>query len=944
MGGLGEVRLIGRDAQSAQLLDAMTLASQGHPQLALVLGDAGIGKTAVVSDLVSRASELGFATAVGHCLDIEAAMSFAPAIEAVRTLVAGDVPVDGRPHARRMRMLLDPSAPEPDRVRMLDDLRLTILEAAADGPVLLVVEDVHWADRSTQDLVSAVARTARGHLLLVVTVRNDELHRRHPFRRTLAELSRLESARRVDLGPLDRDQVAELVQARSGAVASADTVTAIHERSEGNPLYAEELIDADPRAVPEHLSDLLLARVARLATETRNLVRTASVDGSLLDTDLLAAVSGHDADTVEQLLRPALDDHVLRRPGDVLEFRHGLVREAVYDDLLPGERTRIHTAFAEALQARVDADPEASLSELSRLAFHWSEAHDAPRTLAASVRAGERALHFGTAEAVTHLERAMSLLDRVPDAEAITGQAKPDMLLLLARAYADNEQRELFERLTREAVTELRPETHRLVASRVYATLTICEPAEGDLDDAEALRLALEYAGTTPSPELAQALCSQSSYQHRHGHGTPALKAARQAARVARQVGAHEHEVQALHFCAIELDLLGEVGEAIAAETEAVRVARGAGRLGHALFAESNLAWFELVGGAGDRAYDRGIAGLEESLTNGLPVLAVFCGPQAFASLVWHGRFDDAERLLERLLTFDVDTHWSWREELRQELAVARGEVRAVEDRLGRPPRFVESGAHHGGDETDVDQRVSLLLNLGRDAAARDLADAYLTFVEVADSPIRHACAAYTAYRAAAAQRDEDLRAHADRALDWARPYVTEEWATTLHGLRFGMADAFSSRFRGESATASLRRAVGIGGRLGAFVALEPRLMLAEDLLAHGDRDEGRELLAALWSDARDMGAGDHERRAFRLATRTRVPLPRDPRDAGPLSRLTPREREVLDLLADGATNRAIADTLFITEKTASVHVSNLLAKLGVPNRGAAAALARRPE
>src|SRR5262245_54611151 len=454
MGGLGGVRLFGRDAESAHLYDAMTLAAQGQPQLVLVVGDAGIGKTALVSDLVSRAAELGFATATGHCLDIEAAMSFAPAVEALRTLLSQAPDLAERPHARRMQAMLDPDVPEPDRIRMLDDLRLTLLEAAADRPLLLVVEDMHWADRSTQDLTSALARTAQGRLLLVLTVRNDELHRRHPFRTTLAELSRLDTARRVDLGPLGQEDIAQLVSERTGSEGSSETVRAIHERSEGNPLYAEELVDAHLEAIPEHLADLLLARVARLSGESRSLVRTASVDGSRLDTELLTAVTGLDADTLEKLIRQAVDEHVLHLRGPVLEFRHGLLREAVYDDLLPGERTRIHAAFAEAFQARVDAGEDA-LPQLSRLAFHWAQAHEATRTLAASVRAGEAALHYGATEAVTHLERAVSLWDRVPDPATAAGRAKPDLLLLLAHAYAENERRDLFRLLTREALAEL---------------------------------------------------------------------------------------------------------------------------------------------------------------------------------------------------------------------------------------------------------------------------------------------------------------------------------------------------------------------------------------------------------------------------------------------------------------------------------------------------------
>ena len=145
-----------------------------------------------------------------------------------------------------------------------------------------------------------------------------------------------------------------------------------------------------------------------------------------------------------------------------------------------------------------------------------------------------------------------------------------------------------------------------------------------------------------------------------------------------------------------------------------------------------------------------------------------------------------------------------------------------------------------------------------------------------------------------------------------------------------------------ELAVAQFRHAVTLAETFGAFFVLEPRLNLAEELLAHGGRDEGRELLAECWSVAHEMGARYLEERAYRLATRTRVPLPEKPSQTGPLSRLTPREREVLDLLATGATNKKIAGKLFISEKTASVHVSNVLHKLGVESRGEAAAMARR--
>ncbi len=208
--------LLGRERETAELGEALGLAAEGTPQVVLVGGDAGLGKTTLVADLERRATELGFTVATGHCLDLEAGISFAPVVEAVRALLAGLDDLHARPSARRMLALLDPEAPKSaEPLRMLDDLRLTALEAAAVGPVLVVLEDLHWADRSTQDFATALAGTARGGLLLVLTFRGDELHRRHPFRRTLVEIGRTVGSRRIDLGALDRDDIAGLVAART---------------------------------------------------------------------------------------------------------------------------------------------------------------------------------------------------------------------------------------------------------------------------------------------------------------------------------------------------------------------------------------------------------------------------------------------------------------------------------------------------------------------------------------------------------------------------------------------------------------------------------------------------------------------------------------------------------------------------------------------------------
>ena len=184
--------------------------------------------------------------------------------------------------------------------------------------------------------------------------------------------------------------------------------------------------------------------------------------------------------------------------------------------------------------------------------------------------------------------------------------------------------------------------------------------------------------------------------------------------------------------------------------------------------------------------------------------------------------------------------------------------------------------------------------------------------------------------------RTDDLRDLATRQLERGQARAHRRVASTYHGVQLALAEAYAARFAGEPAVAQFREAAALAEPFGAYFALEPRLNLAEELLAHGGRDEGRELLVDCWTAAHDMGARDLERRAFRLATRTRVPLPESASREGPLSRLTPREREVLDLLATGATNKTIATTLFISEKTVSVHVSNMLgqARRRQPRRG----------
>ena len=603
--------------------------------------------------------------------------------------------------------------------------------------------------------------------------------------------------------------------------------------------------------------------------------------------------------------------------------------------------------LAAILQARVDADPDPGLSVLSRLAFHWSAAHDLPRTLVASERAGMVAGDVGAAEAVTHLERALSLWDRVPDAEArrrsnqgrahrLAGSVGVPTRAMPTRWYA----------LNRRAVDVLEPGTDPLVASRAHSAAGFAAMFNDDMTHAQqAVRLAVELAGDSPSEQRAYAFGAEALLHNFSRRFAPGLDAADRAIRGRQGSGQHRPLAPGARVPVRRVALRRPRERRLCGSGAGHRRGQGSRQVEACPRPARWLAWLliesgQVAGGclsparATTRRWRRDSQRLQ--LCAGTPSSPHSRGP---ASSIPRKPCWRSSTTSIHLRTRSGGLH--------ADLSLARGDVETAAHLMNEiAVNDISPGPHPDPYDVLRDLQLDVLRNDG--ASGPEAVEAYLDQVDSGDSPLIAAAGARIGFHSLSLARPmpeakaATLRDRATQQLERARAGVTNEWRGSYYGVQLALAEAYAARIAGEPAVAPLREGAGLAEPFGAYFALEPRLELAQELLAHGGRDEGRELLVECWTAAHDLGARGLEQRAFRLATRTRVPLPESATSEGPLSRLTPREREVLDLLATGATNKAIAGTLFISEKTVSMHVSHLLGKLGVENRGAAAALARR--
>jgi ATP/maltotriose-dependent transcriptional regulator MalT len=976
--------LVGRSGQLTALDAALAAARDGNPAAALVGGEAGVGKSRLVTEFAERARGAGAQVLTGGCLELGTdGLPFAPFTAVLRELVrdrgadgiAGLLPTGTTRELARLLPEFGEPAPAADageaRARLFEQVLVLLEQLADEAPVVLVIEDAHWADQSTRDLLAFLIRNqgALDRLLIVVTYRSDELYRTHPLRPLLAELDRISWVTRIELGRLSPADTGELATRLLGREPGADLLETVYRRTEGNPLFVEALLDGDGLGpgLPESLRDLLVAGVRRLPEETQEVVRVASAGGERIGHALLATVTGLDSAGLTRALRPAVAANVLLTDPDGFVFRHALIRESMQQELLPGEGGRLHCRFAEAISSDPALVPPGRAA--AEQAHHWYAAHDLTRALVSAWQAAaESGQALAYAEQLAMLSRVLQLWDRVPGAAEQIGTSQ---LAVLEAAMRAAELTGEYDR----GVTFAKAALDEVDVAAEPARAALLFEARGHLkyqlgrtdylpDLEEAARLVPADPPTAARARVLEALAHD--IHHRpSGYDDAEFRAcAEEAVAVARQAGDAATVAAALTTLACAqppAEAMDQIRELLAQARAVATQARAYQPLLGADITESDL-----LEGMGQHEQAAAVArdGLRAASSYGLArtsgaVLAI----NLAEPLVSLGRWEEAAEVIERALqVFPPRLHRSslWR--LSGDMALARGDLPAAADAVSSI-RAALHGIRYKDEYQLPAARLETELRVAQDqpAAALSVVADTLDQFNMRPSP-RYAWPLMVAgARACTAAAPAAARAGAllGRLRTEAGKLPADGPAQQAYQLAFAAEVSRASQALGGAAPeqglddgpADTRAAWDAAAQAWEWVGQRYPLALAqlraaEAALAAGDRDAGGTRLRQADALARDLGARPLREDIARLARRARIPLDGaagngqlpGPQQLG----LTARELEVLRLVAAGRSNREIANELFISVKTASVHVSNILGKLGVASRGEAAATAHR--
>jgi DNA-binding CsgD family transcriptional regulator len=932
---------VGRHREFAVLERALGAARAGSGATVLVTGEAGIGKSRLASELARRARDAGCAVLLGRSIELVGTeLPYQPLVDALRPI--------GAPR------LIHGQAPG-SQLRLFEHTLDLLTEQAISAPVLLVLEDLHWADASTLDLVVYLAHhLAERPILLLSTVRSDEPESAERMHRLAEQVRRSGSAILLGLCALERDDVIALLEAEGPGLPAAVAATIVA-RAEGNPFFAQELLAAGEESVLSRgLRDLLLQRITGLDRSTQAVLRVAAAAGRDVGYPLLQATVAPSEHDVLESLREAVDHGVLVAvPASTsFRFRHALLAEAVYDTILPGERERVHARIAEEL-ARSDAATPAELAP------HWAAAGRTTEALVASVGAARQAeAMFGLAEAVAHVERALTLWPAVPGAADLLQLDLAELRSWAAELASRTGAAPRAVELAQSAIDAMETVDPRRVA-RLHDRLGRYLHESGQTDAAlSAYSRAVELIpAEPPSTEYAEALAALATGLMLAWRFDESLAVSEQALALARSIGAPAAELRALLDAGRDLAYVGRADEGVDQILQALEQARAVGDVQALVQGYVSLTDVLLMLGRPRESAQQAAAGLADTRRYGLDTTVLVANH--IEALLASGEWDEADRASESAVRAMTANFPYMLLGLRAELELGRGDFDAARTHLANAlPTLREDrgqGIYDVGVAelalwerrwTEADEAVGN--GLAR-ATARPAAQLHVWFCAKGLRASAELAALARARRDTNALRSWLTRAR--HLIATARRAAKDAIAVTPNTDGWlALAEAEYQRTRAVARPESWSHAAATWARLERPpLSAYCRWREAEALVAAGaSRPEASVPLREAHAVAVRIGADPLRHELELLAQRARLDLApeNESPDRGQALEetlgLTPREVEVLALVARGYTNREIAAALVISVKTASVHVSHILRKLDAPNRREAAAIAHR--
>ena len=993
----GPTGFVGRERELSRLLGVLG----GDVRLVLVVGDAGSGKTRFVAEAIGRAAAGGMVMVRGECLPLAGTLPLLPVSDALGELARLDgggllaaldaAPGYVRDEVGRLLPGLSPgSGPVRDgrdgewsRERLFAGVAEVLAMVAGESPsgLGLVVEDVHWADSETLDFLTFLIRAGRrGPVRVVVTCRGDEAPLAEHVAGWLARVRGDAGTEEIRLGPLSRAEVAGQAMALAGGPVSPQVVDYLYARAEGNAFFTEQLVAAAlagqgggggglrvPAGLPARLAELLAARAGRCAGDARAVLAGLAVAGRSLGEDLLTAVTGLEAGTVRRGLRELAAARLLAEdtPGGGHRPRHALLGEAVAAGLLPGERAVLHERAARALAG----DPALA----AEVAGHWQAAARPAEELPARIAAAEAAERVcGCAEAAAHRQRAIELCQAQPDAAAAAGIDVPRLHVQAIDAFyraGDSVRAGLAaEEAYRRFAGHADPATAAVVCHRAAVVRANDAPAAGLPLMEEALRL---FEQAPPSFDHANALLKYATtfLLFAEEQLSASRAALNRALEIAEAAGATALIPRVLSMIAVTAFARGRVEDGLAALERGWAIARAAqdGPALVSLAANESDALLKLA--QFQRAADVASRGLDDARHAGLQswLEATIVAANAAEALLAVGRTAEAAALIDPLTAIPPDRDQWPLHVNRAEIDLLRGDTDAATERwqlIYAAFPAITSRVDCAYDP--VPRAAEALLWAGHPGDALRETRRALALFKVPDLTIYTGRLLTAGMRACAdlagqarARRDQSAAADAADAADGLAA-----WVERMGGVPFADHPYVATIAAGRATWDAERTRVAGPGDPGAWdgaakawqdLSCPHRAGYAWWRQAEAQLDAGQPAAAAAGPlRAAAAAAGGHApllAQIRTLAERARIPLhppaagePEAPPPAQLLTRygLTGRELTVLRLLAAGRTNPQIGAELYISTSTASVHVSNILRKLGVSSRVQAAAVAER--